>query len=74
MYSYEDRIRAMQLYIKYGKRTAAVIRELGYPSRKNLRRWYRAYVEAGDLPRCSRRKPWYTGVSRGRRPRKNAGT
>ena len=42
MYSYEDRIRAMQLYIKYGKRTAAVILELGYPSRKNLRRWYRA--------------------------------
>ncbi len=60
MYSYQDRIRAVQLYIKYGKRTAAVIRELGYPSRKNLLRWYRAYIEAGDLPKRSRPKPRYT--------------
>ncbi|WOD12955.1 IS3 family transposase [Pseudomonas sp. NyZ704] len=51
MYSYEDRMRAVQLYIRYGKRTAPVIRELGYPSRKNLPRWYRAYIEAGDLPK-----------------------
>lgn len=60
MYSYEDRIRAVQLYIKYGKRTVTVIRELGYPSRKNLPRWYRAYIEAGDLPKRSRPKPRYT--------------
>lgn len=60
MYSYEDRMRAVQLYIKYGKRGAAVIRELGYPSRKNLVRWYRAYLEAGDLPKRSRPKPRYT--------------
>jgi hypothetical protein len=30
MYSYEDRIRAVKLYIKLGKRTAATIRQLGY--------------------------------------------
>lgn len=60
MYSYEDRMRAVQLYVKYGKRTAAVIRELGYPSRKNLPRWYRAYIEAGDLPKRSRPKSRYT--------------
>jgi len=60
MYSYEDRLRAVLLYIKYGKRTAAVIRELGYPSRKNLPRWYRAYVQMGDLPRRSLPKPRYT--------------
>lgn len=29
MYWYEDRMKAVQLYIKYGKNTAAVIRELG---------------------------------------------
>lgn len=50
MYSYADRIRAVKLYIQYGKRAMAVVRELGYPSRKNLRRWYDAYVEADDLP------------------------
>lgn len=30
MYSYEDRIRAVTLYIKLGKRTGATIRQLGY--------------------------------------------
>jgi transposase-like protein len=60
MYSYADRMKAVQLYIKYGKRTAAVIRELGYPSRKNLVRWYSAYTEAGNLPKHSRPKPRYT--------------
>lgn len=29
MYSYEDRIRAVKLYIKLGKRTGATIRQLG---------------------------------------------
>jgi putative transposase len=29
MYSYEDRVRAVKLYIKLGKRTAATIRQSG---------------------------------------------
>ncbi len=33
MYSYEDRIRAVRLYIKLGRRVAATIRQLGYPCR-----------------------------------------
>jgi transposase-like protein len=33
MYSYEDRIRAVRLYIKLGKRVAATIRQLGYPTK-----------------------------------------
>lgn len=61
MYSYEDRMGAVHLYIRYGKRTAPVIRELGYPSRKNLARWYRAYIEAGDLPKgYCRTRPRYS--------------
>jgi len=31
MYSREKRMKAIELYIKYGKSTADVIRELGYP-------------------------------------------
>ena len=31
MYSYEDRIRAVKLYIKLGKRTRPTIRQLGQP-------------------------------------------
>ncbi|MEO7152000.1 MAG: hypothetical protein ABIX46_09890 [Burkholderiaceae bacterium] len=30
MYSYEDRLRAVQLYIKLGKRAGLTIRQLGY--------------------------------------------
>lgn len=30
MYSYEERIAAVKLYEKYGKRAAAAIRDLGY--------------------------------------------
>ena len=29
MYSYEDRLRAVQLYIKLGKRVGVTIRQLG---------------------------------------------
>lgn len=60
MYSYEDRIRAVELYLKYGKSASATVRELGYPSPKNLRRWYRTYVETGGLPERPRPKPKYS--------------
>ena len=43
MYSYEDRMKAVQLYIKYGHRAAAVIRELGYPNRHMLVNWFHEY-------------------------------
>jgi hypothetical protein len=33
MYSYEDRIRPVKLYIKFGKRTGPTIRQLGYPDK-----------------------------------------
>ena len=47
MYSYDDRLRAVKLYIQYSKSATDTIRELGYPSRKNLRRWYRSQIETG---------------------------
>ena len=49
MYSYEDRIRAVELYIKLGKRTSPTIRQLGYPSKNSLRGWYREYQQRQDL-------------------------
>ena len=36
MYSYDDRLRAVRLYIRLGKRVALTIRQLGYPT-KNAR-------------------------------------
>ena len=49
MYSYEERKKAVELYIKYDKSACAVIRELGYPSSKMLKNWYQEYQEHGDL-------------------------
>jgi len=46
MYSYEERIRAVTLYIKLGKRTGATIRQLGYP----LKSWHEEYERRLDLP------------------------
>ena len=37
MYSYEERIRAVKLYIELGKRTAATIRRSGYPTKNALK-------------------------------------
>lgn len=51
MHSYEDRIWAVELYYRYGKKTSAVVRELGYPSTKQLSRWVRIYEQKDDLPR-----------------------
>lgn len=50
MYSYEDRIRAVELYIKLGKRTSPTIRQLGYPTKNALKGWYREYQRLLDLP------------------------
>ena len=46
MYSREDRLQAVELYIKYDKCAADVIRELGYPaSRKSIYAWYKEYLQ-----------------------------
>ena len=49
MYSYEERIRAVKLYIKHGKRTGPTIRQLGYPTKNSLKGWYREYERNRDL-------------------------
>ena len=36
MYSHEDRIRAVRLYIKLNKRITATIIQLGYPTKNAL--------------------------------------
>jgi transposase InsO family protein/transposase-like protein len=49
MYSYEDRIRAVELYIKLGKRVKATILQLGYPTKNALKGWHREYEQRLDL-------------------------
>lgn len=50
MYSYEDRIRAVKLYIQYDKSFASVKREFGYPKHcTTLHKWYAEYQDKSDL-------------------------
>lgn len=60
MYSYEQKMTAVNLYIKYGKRAAASIRDLGYPNRHMLIQWYREYEQNGDLRKVIARKPKFS--------------
>lgn len=64
MYSYSDRLKAIESYIQYGKSAATTVRVLGYPSKKQLRRWYRSYVVSGQIAPRKRRKPKYTAAER----------
>jgi len=56
MYSNEDRMKAIKLYIEYDCCGKAVIRELGYPSRNILVVWYKEYQERGSLDSYDERK------------------
>ena len=61
MYSYEERLRAVELYLKLGKRIKAVIRQLGYPTKNSLKTWYEEFQESGDLQASYvRSKPKYS--------------
>ena len=56
MYSNEERMKVINLYIEYGYNARAVIRELGYPSRNRLAIWYKEYKENGTLDRFENQK------------------
>ena len=56
MYTYEQRMTAVSLYIQYGKRASVTIRDLGYPDRHLLIQWYREYEQNGDLHKTIVRK------------------
>lgn len=44
MFTEAERLCAIALYFKYGRKLAPVVREPGYPSKRNLRRWKRVTV------------------------------
>lgn len=60
MYSYYDRLRAVQLYIKLGKRVGLTIRQLGFPTKNALKAWHRAHEQRHGLPEGYVRDPKYT--------------
>ena len=66
MYSHEDRLRAVQLYIKLGKRVGLTIRQLGYPTKNALKAWFRQYEQHIDMPAGYTRQAKYTQAQRER--------
>jgi len=54
MYSYEDRIRAVDLFFKVGS-VRSTLRQLGCPAKNSFKGWHREYRQRQDLPRS------YTG-------------
>ena len=60
MFTEEEKIRAIELYFKYGKKLAPVVRELGYPSKSNLRRWIRSWEVGGGANESIRHKHRYS--------------
>ncbi len=66
MYSYEDRLRAVQLYIKLGKRLGLTIGQLGYPTKNALKTWHREYEQRNDLAAGYGRPPRYSQTQKER--------
>src|SRR5690606_30531653 len=60
MYSYEDRLRAVRLYIRLGKQVGLTIRQLGYPTKNALKHWHREYEQRRDLSADYVRRPKYS--------------
>lgn len=60
MFTEEEKIRAIELYFKYGRKLAPVVRELGYPSKRNLRRWIRSWEAGGGAKESVRHKHRYS--------------
>lgn len=49
MYTYKDRIQAVRLYLKLGKRLGVSIRQLGYPTKNTLIGWCCKYLAKQEL-------------------------
>ncbi len=60
MYSYDERKKAVDLWVKYDGSYTTVCRELGYPATRTLRRWVKEYKRTGTLHKELVRKPKYS--------------
>lgn len=49
MYSHEDRLRAVKLYLKLGRRMNATLRQLGYSNKNSLKAWSAEFEQHRDL-------------------------
>lgn len=62
MHSREEKLKAVELFVKYGKSPMAVIREIGYPCRATLCAWHEEYLTSGcDIPLASNHRRYTEG-------------
>src|SRR5699024_5973690 len=59
MYTYDEKLRAINLYFKY-ESYAASLNELGYPSRGALRKWVYEFERNGDMKKALTRRSKYS--------------
>ena len=57
MYTQEQKLKAIELYIKSKYSVMAVISTLGYPSPNMLRNWYRSHLR-GEEPQQERKSKY----------------
>jgi putative transposase len=60
MFSYQERMKAVNLLIKYDNSYSTVISELGYPSKEALWKWYKEYSQNGDLHQSFNKQSKFT--------------
>jgi len=60
MFSPKERLKAIELFLKYDCSYAVTVRELGYPSVNALRRWYKEYLDSGTVKLGRRRRSKYS--------------
>lgn len=66
MFSYDERIKAVNLLIQYDMSYSTVVRELGYPERSTLKEWYKEYVKSGDVHKKFEKKDKFSNEERKR--------
>ena len=65
MYSYEERLKAVKLYLQYDRSYASVYRELGYPpSSHSIKLWIKEYEQNGDLHKSYSKANKYSDIER----------
>ncbi len=65
MYSYEERLKAVKLYLQYDRSYASVFRELGYPtSSHSIKLWVKEYEQNGDLHKSYNKANKYSDEQR----------
>lgn len=66
MFTETERIRAIELYFKYGRMATMVVHELGYQTERNLRCRVRLWEKNGGNLESLRRKPRYSAEQKQR--------